>query len=536
VSRLARAPEAGLLLLLVVVAWLYAPTLGFAFLTYDDPVYVSRNPHLAAGLTWETVRWAFTEAHAGNWHPLTWLSHAADVAWFGLAPAGHHAVNAALHAANTALVFFALRAASGQPGRSLAVAALFALHPLQIESVAWVAERKNLLSTSFGLLAIAAYAGPARRGRVRLGGVTVCMAASLLAKSMWVTLPFLLLLLDRWPLARREPLARRVGEKWPLFALSLAACVVTYVVQAQAGAMEPAAALTLGDRLAHLPLAYLGYLTHAVWPVGLAVLYPHPLLAEGATIPWPAVAGATAWLLVGTALAAFACRRGRPAPWIGWLWFLGMLVPVSGVVQIGWQGIADRYAYVPLIGLLVGGVWTAADALERRAPARWRAPAALGAVFVLSVLLAGATRAQLGDWRDSIPLFERALAVTGPNPVMHNELGIALGAARRYDPAREQFERAAALAPRWSVPPQNLGSLLRTRGRPEEALPHLEHSVALAPDRIGARAALANALLDLDRRAEARRHLDHALALDPEDPRARLVRARLRELQRDARP
>ncbi|MEN8159582.1 MAG: tetratricopeptide repeat protein [Myxococcota bacterium] len=531
-SRFARSPEAGLLLLLVAVAWLYAPALGFAFLSYDDPVYVSRNPHLAAGFTWESIRWAFTEAHAGNWHPLTWLSHMADVTVFGLAPAGHHAVNVALHGVNTALVFFALRTLTGRAGRSLAVAALFALHPLGIESVAWVAERKNLLSTSFGLLAIAAYAGPARRGPVRLGWVTVWMAASLLAKAMWVTLPFLLLLLDVWPLRRRESFARRVLEKWPLFALSVAASIVTYVVQAQAGAMEPAAALALGDRLAYLPLAYVGYLAHALWPLELAVLYPHPLLAEGAAIPWGAVAGAAAGLVAGTALAAFAYRRGRPAPAIGWLWFLGMLVPVSGVVQIGWQGLADRYAYVPLIGLLLAGVWAVADALERRAPADWRAPAALTAAVVVSALLAGATRAQLGFWRDSIPLFERAIAVTGPNPVMHNELGVALGGERRYGPAREQLEIAATLAPRWSVPPQNLGSLLRARERPEEALPHLEHSVALAPDQIGARIALANALLDLDRRAEARRHLEHALALDPEDPRARLFRARLQQLER----
>jgi hypothetical protein len=250
--------EAGLAGLVLAVAWLYAPALEFAFLSYDDPVYVTRNPHLVAGFSWQALRWAFSEVHAGNWHPLTWLSHMLDVAWFGMEPAGHHAMNVALHGTNTALVFAALRALTGRPGRSLAVAALFAVHPLQIESVAWIAERKNLLSTSFGLLAITAYAGYARHGGARrLVFVTACMAASLLAKAMWVTLPFLLLLLDVWPLERRASLWQRVREKWPLFALSIAASLATYAFQQRAGAMEQAADLPGLARLACL-LAALG--------------------------------------------------------------------------------------------------------------------------------------------------------------------------------------------------------------------------------------------------------------------------------------
>jgi hypothetical protein len=518
--------EAGLGVLLLAVAWLYAPALDFAFLSYDDPVYVTWNPHLADGFSWNGVWWALTEAHAGNWHPLTWLSHMTDVACFGLEPAGHHAVNVALHLANTALVFIALRALTGRPGRSLAVAALFAMHPLQIESVAWIAERKSLLSTGFGLLAITAYAGYARHGGARrLAGVSVWMAASLLAKAMWVTLPFLLLLLDVWPLARRVSLWQRVREKWPLFALSIAASLVTYAIQAGAGAMDPAAHLSWLDRLAYVPVAYVGYLARAFWPVNLAVLYPHPLLVEGATLPWTEVVLAAAFGIGLTGLALLAFRRGRAALLIGWLWFVGMLVPVSGIVQIGWQGLADRYAYVPLIGLLLALVWGVAEA-----PARWgRArslPIAIAATGVLALALASATRAQLGFWRDSLSLFERALSVTGPNPVMHNELGIALGKEGRFEAALEQFEIAVTLAPRWSVPLQNLGSALRTLERPGEALPFLQRSVDLAPDQLGPRAALAHTLLDLDRPAEARIHLDHARALDPEDPRTRFVAAR----------
>jgi tetratricopeptide (TPR) repeat protein len=520
--------------LLAAVAALYAPALGFEFLAYDDTVYVSRNPHLAAGWTAEGVRWAFTNAHAGNWHPLTWLSHLLDVAWFGLEPAGHHATNVALHALNAGLVFGVLHALTGQRGRSFAVAALFALHPLQLESVAWVAERKNLLSTSFGLLALLAYAGYARRGgAARMLAVAAWLAASLMAKAMLVTLPFLLLLLDVWPLRRAAGARRRVLEKLPLFALSAVVSAIVYVSQSSAGAMEPAAHLPLLWRIAWLPIAYVGYLAHALWPVGLAVLYPHPLIAEGATLPGARVALALALLLGLSALAVWRHRRGQPAAWIGWLWFLGTLVPVSGIVQVGWQGLADRYAYVPLIGLLVAGVWSAADALERALPPARRVPAAALASALVCALLALAARAQLGYWERSHTLFERAIAVTGPNPVMHNELGVLLAGERSFGPARAHFEKAIGLAPRWGAPYLNLGSLLRTLGLPAQALPHLERAVALAPDGIPARVALANVLLDLGRRDEARSQLEQALALDPFDPRARLLRVRFEALERE---
>jgi tetratricopeptide (TPR) repeat protein len=350
-----------------------------------------------------------------------------------------------------------------------------------------------------------------------------------MAKAMLVTLPFLLLLLDVWPLARAASLRQRVVEKLPLFALAAGVSALVWAVQARAGAMDPAAHLPLLARIAHLPIAYTGYLAHALWPWHLAVLYPHPLIAEGATLPGARVALALAVLLGISALALWAHRRGRPAAWVGWLWFLGTLVPVSGIVQVGWQGIADRYAYVPLIGLLVAGVWTAADALERVPSARSRAAGAF-ATGAVCALLAFATHAQLGPWQTSRTLFERALAVTGPNPVMHNELGVVLADAASYGPAEEQFRSAIALAPRWSAPRQNLGSLLRALGRPAEALPHLEQSVALAPGDIPAHVALANVLLDLGRSADARGHLERALAIDPGDPRALLLQRRFEQL------
>jgi tetratricopeptide (TPR) repeat protein len=347
---------------------------------------------------------------------------------------------------------------------------------------------------------------------------------------MLVTLPFLLLLLDVWPLQRPVNPRRLVLEKLPLFALAAAVSAVAYVSQARAGAMDPAAHLPLLSRLAYLPIAYVGYLAHVLWPINLAVLYPHPLLAEGATLSGARAALALCVLLGLSALALYAYRRGRPAAAIGWLWFLGSLVPVSGIVQIGWQGLADRYAYVPLIGLLVAIVWSAADGLARRLPEPKRAAAGALATAGVCALLALAARAQLDYWERSRTLFERAIEVTGPNPVMHNELGVVLGGERSYALAFEHFQTAAALAPRWSAPHQNLGAMLRTLGRPAEALPYLEKSVALEPNRIPAQVALANVLLDLDRTEEARSHLEQALAIDPNDPRARLLRRRFERL------
>jgi tetratricopeptide (TPR) repeat protein len=520
--------------LAAAVALLYTPALGFEFLSYDDPVYVTRNPQVTGGLTAASVRWAFTNAHAGNWHPLTWLSHMLDVEWLGLEPRGHHATNVLLHALNAVLLFLVLEALTGRRGRSFAVAALFALHPIQLESVAWVAERKNLLSTGFGLLAIGAHASWARRGgALRYAAVAALVAASLMAKPMLVTLPFVLLLLDVWPLGRAAGTgsARRiVVEKLPLLALSAGVSVLVYATQARAGAMEPASGVPLLVRLAYAPVACVGYLEHVAWPEGLAVLYPHPLLAPHASLGAAAVLLAAALLAVISTLAVAAARRGRPAALIGWLWFLGTLVPVIGVVQVGWQGLADRYAYVPLIGLLVAIVWSAADGLERALRGWTRSAVAAGSLATACALLALASSAQLPHWRGSRALFERALAVTGPNPVMHNELGVLLAGAGDYAQALPHFEQAAAQAPGWSAAHQNLGALLARLGRPDQGLVHLELAVSLDPEHAPGLVALASALLALGRSEQARPHVERALALDPTNARALALRARLGEV------
>jgi tetratricopeptide (TPR) repeat protein len=504
--------------LLAGVALLYAPTLRFEFLSFDDPVYVTANRHVTAGLTTDGVRWAFTAGEGGNWHPLTWLSHMLDVRWFGLEPSGHHATNLALHALNAALLFLVLDALTRRPGRSFVVATLFALHPIQVESVAWVAERKNLLSTSFGLLALGAYASYARHGGAwRWAALAGAMAASLMAKAMLVTLPFVLLLLDVWPLERTRttPLRRLLLEKLPLLLLSGAASVVAYHAQADVGAMASSGDLPWAARLAYAPIAYLRHLGHLFWPSGLAVLYPHPLLADGARLAATQVALALLALAVPSALALFASRRGQRAALIGWLFFLGTLVPVIGVVQVGSQALADRYAYLPMIGILVALTWGGADLLGAALDEPRRRSAAWLATAVVCVLLAFSARSQLTPWRSSKPLFLRAIAVTGPNPIMHRELGLLLTQAGDYASALPHLEQAAALAPGWGLAQRDLGAVLSKLGHPEQALAHLESGVALGPERADARAALGAALLQLGRADEACEQLEQAVRLEP---------------------
>jgi tetratricopeptide (TPR) repeat protein len=517
--------------LLAGVALLYAPALGFELLSYDDVAYVTQNPFVLAGLTPAGVRWALTSVHAGNWHPLTWLSHMLDVELFGLDPAAHHASNVALHALNSVLVFWALLALTGRRGCSLAVAALFALHPIQLESVAWVAERKNLLSTAFGLLAIGTYAGYARRrSALRYAGVVALFAASLMAKSMLVTLPFVLLLLDVWPLRRvtaAKELWRVLPEKLPLLALSAGVSVLVYGAQARAGAMDPTALVPFLSRLAYLPIAYATQLAHLLWPFELAVLYPHPLIAEGATLDGAKLALSALALAVPSGLALLAARRGHAAFAVGWLLFLGTLVPVAGVVQVGWQALADRYAYVPIIGFLIAIVFGSAALLERSLSEPKRKLVGAVALAAACTFLAAASYAQLGYWQRSRTLFERAIAVTGPNPVMHNELGVVLAREGEYALALEHFEAAASLAPDWASAQQNLGALLATLGRGNEALPHLERSIALAPNAASSYIEKAHVLVGLGRFEAALEPLEHALALEPDSVRALSLQAKL---------
>ncbi|MCS6851435.1 MAG: tetratricopeptide repeat protein [Gemmataceae bacterium] len=466
----------GLGLALATVAT-FAPCLGADFLEYDDPDYVTANPHVCSGLSLDNVRWALTATDAGNWHPLTWLSLQVDAQIFGLRPWGFHLTNVLLHAANTVLLVVVLRRLTGCLGRSAMVAALFAWHPLRVESVAWVAERKDVLSGFFALLTILAYGWYVERPHARrLALVGGMFALGLMAKPMLVTLPGLLLLLDVWPLERlsRAPLRGLVVEKIPLFLLVVGACALTLHAQRQGGAVKPLDSWPIGQRLANAAVAYVAYLGKAVWPVHLAVLYPHPRDRLGMGEVW----GATLLLLALTAAALTLVRR--PYLLVGWLWYLGTLVPVIGLVQVGEQAYADRYTYLPLIGVFLAGVWAVADGVTGVTP---RAVLA-GAILTACGLL---TFRQATYWRDTVTLWEHTVAVTECNPVAHRNLGLAYLRRGRWDDAEGQLQAALALDPEMAGPQYFLGEVHLKRGewaqaeerfrraaacRPEAALPH----------------------------------------------------------------
>ena len=442
---------------LLVCAALFAGTLllfgraaTFEFVNIDDYDYVVDNPGLRLGIGVDAVRWALTNVQSSNWHPLTWLSHALDVTLFGFAPGAHHAVNVLWHALNAALAFLMLRRATGAFWTSAACAALFAWHPLRAESVAWVSERKDVLSAFFCLLALWAWAGYARAdaadgspARARSGRAAwyalalVAFALGLLAKAMLVTLPFVLMLLDAWPFARlrRERIVALVLEKLPFFALSAASAVATYLAQHTAGATFETIPLDL--RLANAAISVVRYAGKLAWPFGLSVLYPYP-----AAWPTAAVAAAITAIVVVTALAVWQASR-RPWIVVGWLWFLGMLVPVIGLVQVGVAAMADRYTYLPILGLQIALLWTLRDWARDETRARL----ASGAVVALLLFLAVRTWQQVGVWRSSITLFTHATEVTDDNYLAHSNLGMALASAERFPEAERSFRRVLEIVP-----------------------------------------------------------------------------------------
>ncbi len=451
---------------------LFAQVAGHQFLHYDDNVYVTENPLVLRGLSWEGVRWAFTSPEAWYGYPLDWLSHMLDVQLFGASPAAHHLVNAVLHGVNAALVYLALARLTRMPGRSLAVAALFAAHPLRVEVVAWVSERKELLAALFGLLALRAYARYAERpGARRYLLVALLFLASLLAKPMWVTLPFLLLLLDVWPL-RRARERRLVLEKLPLLALAAAASIVAFLAQRHGGALR-GAELGLGSRLGFAMVSYAQYVAKTLWPSSLSAYYPHP----GSSLPAWQAAGAA---LLVAALTAASLAQARRRPWlaVGWLWFVGTLVPVIGIVKAGGHGIADRYTYAPGLGLLVAIVWSLAELGERLRAGRAVPLAASAAVVVLSAV----SWRQQAYWSDQVTLFSHAVQVTERNGMAHHVLSQGLAAEGRYPEALQQAREAARLEPGNARVRKNLGYVLYRLGLVDEAIAELEAAVALEPD------------------------------------------------------
>jgi len=548
---------------------LYSRAPGFDFVLVDDTAYVTENPHVAQGLSGASVRWAFTGVHGGNWHPLTSLSHMLDVELFGLEPAGHHVVNVLLHALNAVLLFVVLWRATGRSWSAWIVAALFAWHPLRVESVAWIAERKDVLSGLFWMLTLLAYVRYVKRPGV--GAylfVLVAFALGLLAKPMVVTLPCVLLLLDVWPLGRFTPGRMRavVLEKLPLFVLVGLSIGMTWWAQGAAGAIGSELQFSSGERVGNALVAYGTYLGKTFWPVGLAGFYPHPAMV-GEAGGLVARAALAAVVLSGVSLLAWSWRRTRPAFGIGWLWFLGTLVPVVGLVQVGGQALADRYTYLPSIGLALAVVWTAAALVAHRP--QLRMPAVVATVAVLLALCV-ASRRQIETWRDTRALLGRMLAVTEKNYFAHRCLGEIYRREGDYERARQEFEAALAIGTGQPTTMADLGAVLVRLGDMDGALARIRHALELDPElvnghynlgvclalggelerarisyrrtleldpeHIDARVNLGDLLLRSGRAAEARVELERVVALDPRVVEARynLALALLQEGERGA--
>jgi tetratricopeptide (TPR) repeat protein len=490
----------------VVTFAVYAPVLRHGFVEWDDPFYVTENPHVRAGLTAGGIVWAFTSTQLANWHPLTWISHMLDVSAFGLKPWGHHLTSLLLHLANTCLLFAALRRLTRAPWPSLAVAGLFALHPLHVESVAWVAERKDVLSTACWFAALWAYARYVERPTFAAYAlVALGFGLGLLAKPMVVTLPLTLLLLDVWPLRRasRGPASAwpLVVEKLPLLVVSLAASVATWLAQRSFGAVTDT---PLASRLATAVLGYAAYLGKMLWPVHLAAFYPYRAQPSGLE-----VAASTVALVL---LTAAVVRLGRRRPYLafGWLWYLVTLAPVVGLVRIGQQQTADRYTYVPLVGVFVMLSWGAADLLAMaRAPKA--APRAAGiAAMLVAVVLALGTARQVATWRDGVTLWEHALAVGGSSTVAETNLGVALERAGRYDDAASHLEAAIRLEPRNARAHVDLADVEFARARYAEAAAAYAEALRLDPGDAVARQSLAMAHFNLANREWRAGRLDAA--------------------------
>ena len=467
-------------MLALVALALYNPVNSHPFVNYDDDRYVTQNPHVREGLTASTVKWALTSTAQANWHPLTWTSHALDCSLFRLNPAGHHFTSVLLHALNVMLLFLLLMWGTSRLGASLFVAALFAVHPINVESVAWVAERKNVLCTLFFFLTLWAYGWYVRKpGWKRYLAVGGLFAAGLASKPMVITLPFVLLLLDYWPLQRvqgdgKVPTnwSQLILEKMPLFALSTASAVITMIAQKSGGSIRTTTEFSFGSRIANAICAYAMYLWKMLWSAHLAPLYPHP----GNSLPvWRVVTAALVLIAISAAVWRF---RNRRYLLVGWLWFLGTLVPVIGLVQVGEAAMADRYAYIPLIGIFVMIAFSVDEWVRAKNFGLWPC---IPAAAVL-IALAAVTHRQTGYWQSNTELWAHALAVTQNNFVAEDNLGGALVLEGKEDEAHEHFETAARINPRDPMSRSNLGTYDQNHGRMREAEANYQAAVDLTSD------------------------------------------------------
>jgi len=518
------------LLLAAVTFAVFWPVTGFDFVYTDDTFYVTHNAQVLRGLSPESVRWAFGTLHAANWHPVTWLAHMLDVTLFGLRPGAHHLMNVVFHASNAVLLFAWLWRMTRAFWRSALVAALFALHPLHVESVAWVSERKDVLSTFFGFLSLLYYAGYAKqkaaeRKSAGAGGknapsfnywlALVFFALGLMSKPMLVTWPFLMLLLDYWPLRRFEPLTpnsrlstgwRLVQEKIPFLVLSLASSVVTVIAQKHGQAVLTLEQLPFNERLQNAVISYARYLGKAFWPANLVVPYPFPE-------QWPAWEVVLSLLLIiGLGAAAFGLRRRWPFLLVGWFLFVGTLVPVIGLLQVGSQSMADRYTYLPLVGIFIAVVWGVGEAQSR-----WRVPKTLtvpGAGLVLAACVI-VTRNQLSYWQNSETLIRHTIAASKNNAFAYYDLGCYLEDMGQVAAAMDNYRMAIQLRPTYAKPLNNIGKILADEGHLDGAIDYYSRALHLDPEHVATLNNLGAALAEKRQFTDAMAMYEKALRLDP---------------------
>jgi protein O-mannosyl-transferase len=505
---------------LFVLTWvIFGQTLRFDFVNYDDPRYVYQNPRITSGISVANVVWAFSHIHSENWHPLTTITHMLDCQLHGLNAGWHHFTNVLLHSFAVVLLFVALERMTGALWRSAFVSAIFAVHPLHVESVAWIAERKDVLSAFFFMLSLLAYLHYTRAPSIgRYLTVALVVALGLMSKPMLVTLPFVLLLLDYWPLERLETRRSNSGrrpsqlvlEKIPLIAFSAVSSIATFL--AQRGAIGWTEQLPVSERINNALVAYVIYIQQMFWPARLAVFYPHPenrlrvLEISLALI-----------LLVGLTAVAFAFRKKAPYFITGWLWYLGMLVPVIGLVQVGWQGHADRYTYLPEIGLYIAVTWAVTD--FTRSWHLQRTILGVAAIVIVGALSWRCWR-QASYWRDSETLFTHALAVTRNNDVAMNNLGIIFLEKGQLDDAISNLQAAIDVRPENAPAHDNLAKALLRKGQVAEAMVHYRKFLEIEPDNVEARNTLGTALIQQGRLREAIGQWQDALAIQPENGNA----------------
>jgi len=523
------------LALVAYVLLIFGRSAGNSFVSLDDTEYLVENPHVTGGLSLANVAWAFTTFHAGNWHPLTWISHQLDCTLFGVAPGAHHLVSVGIHAANAGLLFFALRFMTGATWTCALAAFVFAGHPLRVESVAWASERKDVLAAFFFLWTLIAWTAYARRAGVgRYLAAVGLYAAGLLCKPMIVTLPLVLFALDLWPLERWSGRGgarprRLVLEKVPLAALAVLSGVVTLFAQHQGEAIQPLSRIPFSARVENALMSAVGYLRQTFWPLDLAVFYPHPASGPRAASLFTAALISGAVLALICAAAGFAWRR-RPYAAVGWAWYLVMLLPVIGLLQVGGQAMADRYTYLPQIGVLVVVAWGAREA-ALRVPAL-RVALATTAVCIVAVL-GWLTYGQVGVWRNSVTLLTHAVRVTGGSALVHNNLGIAYRHQREIDQAREQFQQAVRLDPSHFEAQSNLGSLLFEAGDLEGARARYEDAAELRPGVAGAQYNLGVVLERLGDLTAAALRYERSIQLEPSFANAHYNLGVVRERQGD---